>query len=144
MELTFDMDADSQKITLTELDVFQDMINLVLPEDYRQHMLANNGGVVEQDDIEHVNYRGDEFGISYFYPIKYGYDTMENTYASLNNKIPSGYLAIGVMSGGGEIIISLNNDATYGNTKSWYEDGTILDLSPSFTDLINDMVEIEE
>ena len=36
--------------------------------------------------------------------------------------------------------MSLNNDGTYGNTKESYPDGTVRPLSPSFTDLINDMV----
>jgi hypothetical protein len=69
---------------------------------------------------------------------------MEDVYENLNNILPSGYLAIGRTKGGGEIIISLNNDNSYGNISMWFGDESSLDLSdlsPSFSQLINDQVE---
>ena len=82
--------------------------------------------------------------ISYFYPIKYGDYIIEKSYDYMSGRIPSGYLAIGTTDNGGEIIISLNKDSTFGKTKEWFPDGYINDLSSSFTQLLNDMVLDEE
>ena len=141
MQITFEMAIIAQAITLQELNDFQTLIGLPLPEDYRQHMLTYNGGIVNELNNAHISNPEGGGGISKFYPIKYGGHTMEKSYQNTNDILPNGYLAIGTAKGGGEIIISLNNDTTYGHTKHWYPDGTIYDLSPSFTQLINDQVE---
>lgn len=127
----------------TALNQFEATIGKTLPQDYRQHMLTYNGGIVEQDNIEHKDHTEDGGGISKFYPVSYGDYTLEKAYANDVNSgmLPLGYISIGETRGGGEIIISLNNDGTYGVTEEWYPDGSKLPLSPSFTDLINDMVE---
>ena len=142
MQLTFIMDFDSQAITIEELNAFETLISKTLPQDYRQHMLTFNGGVLEED-VDHVNYSGGG-GISYFYPIKYGFDTMEDVYEDLNSILPNGYISIGKTDSGGQIIISLNNDSNYGNIKEWFTDGETRDLSPAFTQLLNDMVPSNE
>lgn len=141
MQITFKMAASTQPITEAELNEFQTLIGMSLPEDYRQHMLNYNGGIVKEYDNAHISDPEGGGGIEKFYPIKYGGFTMEKSYQYTNDILPNGYLAIGTANGGGRIIISLNNDATYGHTKHWYPDGTIYDLSPSFTQLINDQVE---
>lgn len=106
-------------------------------------MLLYNGGDVVQNNIEHKDYREDGGGIFYFYPIGVGDYTIEEVFNDLINTaiLPSGYIPIGITTGGGKIIMSLNNDGTYGNTEESFSDGTRRILSPSFTDLINDMVE---
>jgi SMI1 / KNR4 family (SUKH-1) len=139
MQLTFRTESNSQKITLEELNTFETFIGMKLPEDYRQHMLTYNGGLVEEDNIEHKNYKEGGRGISSFYPIKYGYDVMEEVFEDLNGVIPEGYLGIGNSDNGGYILISLNKD-TYGKTIIMYSDGDIENLSDSFTQLLNDMV----
>lgn len=144
MQITFEMAFDCQPITLEELNNFQTLIGKTLPEDYRQHMLTYNGGDVEELNNAHISNPEGGGGISDFYPIKYGSITMEKVYQFTNDILPTGYLAIGRARGGGEIIISLNNDETYGHTKHWYPDETIYDLSPSFTQLLNDQVEAIE
>lgn len=143
MILTFKQRQNSQTITLEELNEFESFIGYTLPQDYRQHMLTYNGGIVVQD-VKHVNYPDGGEGIAYFNPIKYGSYTMEDIFLSLNGKIPNGYISIGVTSNEGNIIMSLNNNNTYGDIKEWFPDGYIYDLSPSFTQLLNDMVESEE
>ena len=139
MKLTFKTKSNSQTITLEELNTFETLIGVVLPLDYRQHMLTYNGGMVEEDNIEHKNYKEGGRGISYFYPIKYGYDTMEEVFEDLNKLIPEGYLVIGKTHNGGFILISLNKD-TYGKTIVMYSDGDIENLSDTFTELLNDMI----
>jgi hypothetical protein len=137
MELNFEMDSDLQAITVEELNTFETFIGKKLPQDYRQHMLTYNGGILEQD-VEHKNY-SDSGGISYFHPIKYGYYTMEELFDDLSEVLPNGYITIGKTDSGGQIIISLNNDSNYGKIEEWFADGEIRHLSPSFTQLFNDM-----
>jgi hypothetical protein len=141
MQLTFRSRSIEQQITLAELNEFESLINYSFPEDYRQHMLSINGGIVEQDNNAHVSNPAAGNGIAYFYPIKYGGYTMEKAHLQLTNLLPTGYISIGTTRGGGEIIMSLNNDGTYGNIKERYSDGEINDLSSSFTQLLNDQVE---
>jgi hypothetical protein len=137
MILTFRQQENA--LNLQDLNDFEALIGLALPIDYKQHMLSHNGGVVNED-VKHINYLEGGEGISKFYPIKYGNYKMEDIFLTLNGKIPTGYLAIGTTNNSGKIIISLNNDGTNGNTKEWFPDGYIYDLSPSFTQLLNDMV----
>ncbi len=139
MQLTFKTESNSQKITLEELYTFETFIGMTLPEDYRQHMITFNGGEIEEDNIEHKNYKEGGRGISYFYPIKYGFDTMEEVFEDLNEVIPEGYLVIGTTHNGGHILISLSKD-TYGKTIVMYSDGELENLSDSFTQLLNDMI----
>lgn len=145
VNLTFEMPLNSQAITLQELNDFETLIGHTLPEDYRQHMLTINGGDLEQYNNAHINYPTAGSGISDFFPIKYGIYTMEKSFTSNYQPLfPSSYIGIGRTRGGGTIVMSLNNDSTYGNTKEWYPDGTLNDLSPSFTQLINDQIEQQE
>lgn len=143
MILTFKRRQNSQLITLEELNNFETYIGHVLPQDYRQHMLLHNGGIVVED-VRHINYPDGGEGIAYLNSIKYGSYTMEEVYLSLNGKIPGGYLSIGVTNNEGNIIMSLNNNSTYGNIKEWFSDGDIYDLSPSFTQLLADQIEAGE
>jgi len=141
MQLTFRSRSIEQQIILKELNDFESLIGYSLPEDYRQHMLTINGGILEQFNNAHISNPEAGNGIAYFYPIKYGGYTMEKAHEQKSNMLPTGYISIGTTRGGGEIIISLNNDSTFGNTKEWYSDCEINDLSPSFTQLLNDQVE---
>lgn len=144
MQLTFRSRSIEQPITLEELKEFESFIGYILPQDYRQHMLVHNGGMVEQDNNAHISNPEAGNGIAYFYPVKYGGYTMEKAHQQLASVLPLGYISIGTTRGGGEIIISLISGSTYGNTKERYPDGTINELSPSFTQLLNDQVEAEE
>ncbi len=141
MQITFEMAIIAQPITQVELDTFQSNLGYQLPQDYRQHMLTYNGGIVQEYNNAHISNPEGGDGIAQFYPIKYSTYTLEEINNDLSNLIPSGYLIIGRTRGGGEIIISLNNDNTYGHTKVWFSDETIKNLSPSFTQLINDQIE---
>ncbi len=140
MQLVFEQDEDSQGITISELNQFESLIVYKLPEDYRQHMLTHNGSTI-LNDVFHVNYPDGGGAVSYFYPIKYGSDTMEKVFSDLNGKLPVGFISIGKTDTGGQVIMSLNNDDTYGKINEFFADGDMFDLSPSFTQLLNDMVE---
>lgn len=144
MEITFRNRLIEQNITITELNQFESYIGYSLPEDYRQHMLSVNGGIVEQDNNAHVSNPEAGNGIAYFYPIKYGGYTLEKAFEQTKNLIPNGCISIGTTRGGGEIIMSVNNDSTYGNLSERYSDGELNVLSPSFTQLLIDQVEEAE
>lgn len=138
MEITFSMGAFSQSITETDLDFFQNsIVNQVLPNDYRQHMLTYNGGDVNET-IYNINFPEGGGIISDLYPIKYGKQTIESVNNNIKHALPQGYLSIGMNTGGGQIIMSLN-DENYGFIKEWYADGSMVDLSSSFTELLNSM-----
>ena len=62
------------------LNKFEIKLKKKLPEDYRAHMLIYNGGMVEQDDIEHKDYTEDGGGIAKFNPIGIGSYTIEEIY----------------------------------------------------------------
>lgn len=143
MKLTFKQRLNSQLISLEELNGFESFIGHTLPQDYKQHMLSYNGGTVVQD-VKHINYPDGGEGIAYLNSIKYGAYTMEDIYLSLNGKIPNGYLSIGVTNNEGNIIMYLNKDNTYGYINEWFPDCEINALSPSFTQLINDMAESQD
>ena len=144
MQITFRSRSIEQPITAQELDDFENLIGKTLPSNYRQHMLTINGGVVNQLNNAHINFPETGSGIADFYPLKYGGYIMERAHEQITNRLPNGYIAIGRTRGGGNVIISLNNDSTYGNVKEWYPDGEINNLSSFFTQLLNDQVEIED
>ena len=58
--------------------------------------------------------------------------------------LDNGYLPIGKNNGGGYIILSLNQDDTYGEIKEWYPDDELNYMSPSFSQYLKDMIESEE
>jgi hypothetical protein len=141
VQLTFTMSPISQGIIDNDLNDIEILIGRPLPIDYRQHMLTINGGIATPKNIEHKDlYGGGGGGIGNFYPIKYGSSIMESIYNKLLSLIPEGYIAIGRCRGGGHILMSVRDDETYGNTKLWFQDGSQYNLSPTFTDLLNDMV----
>lgn len=144
MQITFEISLGSQSITQIEFGDFENFIGKTFPVDYRQHMLTYNGGDVIEPNNAHVSDPDGSSGIEYFHPIKYGGHTIEKVHINRTPILPSGYISIGKTKGGGDIIISLNNDSTYGNIKEWYPDDIINDLSSSFKQLLNDQVEEEE
>ena len=141
MNLTFRQQENA--LTLQDLNDFETLIGLVLPQDYKEHMIAHNGGIVNES-VGHTNYPEGGEGISKFYPIKYGTYKIEEISSNLKGKIPKGYLIIGITNNAAKIIMSLNNDSTYGNIKEYFPDGEMLDLSTSFTELLNNMIELDE
>ncbi|MFD1552543.1 hypothetical protein DNU06_17065 [Putridiphycobacter roseus] len=141
VSITFKTRAEFLPIFDEDLNDFETLIGKTLPTDYRQHMLVYNGGSVKED-IDHKNFPEGGGGISHLDAIKYGGEnSMEEVFAYLGGKIPSGHISIGVCSSGGNILMDLNSGSKYGMTKWWNHDGYIVNLSPSFTGLLNDMVE---
>jgi hypothetical protein len=147
MNITFSKNRSSQAITNEEFEEFENLIGYKLPEDYKNFMLEYNGGIVnEWEFVKHINYPKGEQGIVRLFSIKYDSGTtMEKTFRDYLDLLPKGCICIGINYSSSNIIISLNNDDTYGNIKEWTdEDMDILDLSPSFTQLLLDQVLIKK
>jgi len=145
MNITFSKNRNSQAITVEEFEEFEKLISLKLPEDYKNFMLEYNGGIVnEWEFVKHINYPKGEQGIVRLFSIENGFAGMEQMYRRYFDLLPKGYISIGSTYCSGNIIISLNNDESYGNIKEWIDDDLILDLSPSFTQLLNDQVLIKK
>lgn len=141
MNITFSKNSSPQPITVEEFEEFENLIGLKLPKDYKDFILEYNGGIVnEWEFVKHINYPKGEQGIVRLFSIKYGFGGMESLYRTYFDLLPKGYITIGITYSSGNIIISLNNDETYGNIKEWIDEEHILDLSPSFTQLLNDQV----
>jgi hypothetical protein len=140
MNLNFTKNRSWQLITLDELNEFETLIGFSLPKDYKEFMLKHNGGIIE--NLKHINFPNDNQGLSRLFSITYdsGY-TMEKIFLKNTGRFPNGYLSIGVTNYGGEIIISLNNDETFGNIKEWISEEYNNYLSPSFTQLLNDQID---
>lgn len=144
MIIEFETRSNSQLITVEELNLFEQGLGKKLPEDYNIHMLKYNGGDVIDEDIQHKNFDNPDTGLSYLFPIKYGNFTIEKANEDSSKLWSSDYLSIGKNVGGGYIIMSLNNDETYGEIKEWYPDGELNYMSPSFSQYLDDMIESDE
>ncbi|WP_299767415.1 SMI1/KNR4 family protein [uncultured Dokdonia sp.] len=143
MIITFHIQAD-QLIIDTDLNDFEQQINKTLPNDYRQHMLQYNGGGIDKFNLAHVvDETYGAYGLAYLFALKYDSTTIESIFTAYQDDYPVGYIPIGVAAGGGEFIMSLNNDETYGEIKILEEDGIMEYLSPSFSQFLEDMVEIK-
>ena len=123
------MSLDSRSISPEEFNEFENTLQgLKLPEDYKKHMITCNGGIVDQGENEHKDYIGEGIGIASFLPIKYGNYTLENAQTNFTDRLPIGFIPIGHTTGNaGLLIMSLNNDATYGHIKVRFADGDIED-----------------
>lgn len=144
MIIEFYFKAD-QNLTEADIMAFEGRIGKTLPEDYKQHMLLYNGGSVINKNIEHINYPEEiDTGLDYLFSIKYGSNTVKDNYDSISQFLDVGYLPIGKNNGGGYIIISLNNDNSYGKIKEWYPDDELNYMSPSFIQYLEDMTESED
>lgn len=142
--IQFEVRNNVQIINSDELQVFEHNLGYILPNDYKDHMLTYNGGIVINKKIEHKDYPDiTSTGLNYLFPIKYGAEPVENVYNDISQFLDDGYLPIGKNSGGGYVIMSLNSDDMYGEIKEWYPDDELNDMSPSFTQYLEDMIESE-
>ncbi|WP_095074913.1 SMI1/KNR4 family protein [Tenacibaculum jejuense] len=81
-----EFEIENELITEEELNNFEIKLNgLKLPDDYRNHMLKYNGG----GTLEFYEwYLDDDIKFSYFLPIKFEDDNMENALVAKENILP--------------------------------------------------------
>ncbi|WGH75103.1 SMI1/KNR4 family protein [Tenacibaculum tangerinum] len=135
----------NQKLSPADISDFETQIGKVLPDDYKQHMLNWNGGGVHQYNLEHVNFpEHSDYGLLGLAPISHSKSTILNKMNALSSALPSNYIPIGRTRGGGTILMSLENNETYGNIEVMFSEGDIINMSPSFSQFLEDMVEEED
>lgn len=121
--------SENPAISAEELKEFETAIGLVLPEDYKAHMLTYNGGSAAGIYLffglpdDGINFLG-------FYPIKFG-DTL---LVERRDYLPEKHLAIG-RTGTGYLAMSLAEN-TYGNIYVHYSKVELEFLAASFTEFI--------
>ncbi|QTD39193.1 SMI1/KNR4 family protein [Polaribacter batillariae] len=91
----------NEKPTNTDLNDFETQIGKTLPDDYRQHMLDWNGGIVLQDSLEHINFpEHPDYGLSDLFPINHSTGTIETAMTALGSALPNNHIPIGRTRGG--------------------------------------------
>lgn len=97
-------DIDNKLITETEFNEFEDLIEVDLPKDYKDHMLKYNGGSSPMDKEILIN-GDDTITFSYFHPIKYGHNIMEKFFELKQDFLYPRYLSIGATVEGALVML---------------------------------------
>ncbi|WP_439480133.1 SMI1/KNR4 family protein [Chryseobacterium aquaticum] len=113
-----------QSITEAELSLFEQGINLSLPESYKKHILQYNGGCPEEKDC----FKGAR--VAHFYSIKYGQGNIEKVMNDFINLLPEKFLAFAYDGGGNPFCFDLSNGNNYG--KVYYCPMDMGDVKPEF------------
>lgn len=129
--------STEQNITLHDITVFEENLGYKFPESYKKHIMQHNGGKPEKDYIQGLR-------VSYFNPIKYGDDTLEDNIEDFKDLLPTGFLPFTTDWGGNPICISLKLGNNYG--KIYYCPMDIDEIVPklisnSFQEFINGLEE---
>jgi len=133
------MEYTEQKLTIEELQDFENKLDTKLPESYKEFILENNGGIPEK------RYFGD-YAISRFFSIKYGEDGGKIEYVKrvLGNAIPKEFLPMADDEGGWLFCLSLAED-TYGQIYFCPLDRNEVELiANSFEEFLGGLTEEEE
>ncbi|QTD39187.1 SMI1/KNR4 family protein [Polaribacter batillariae] len=142
MIIDFEFEAN-QPLTSADIEAFEGRIGKILPEDYKQHMLKWNGGRVRQLNLEHKNHPDDgDMSLSYFYAIDYDVTTIESLMGYLGDAMPKDFILIG-STNAAKVIMSLK-DNDYGEISVMFSDGYIIDMSPSFSQFLEDYSEVDD
>lgn len=126
--------SENPAISAQELKEFETAIGLVLPEDYKAHMLTYNGGAAACMYL-FFGLPDDGINLFGFYPIKYG-DTL---FVERRNYLPEKHLAIG-RTGTGYLVMSLAENS-YGNIFVHYSEVELEFLAASFTEFIDGLTD---
>ena len=117
-----------------ELQEFEEKLALVLPEDYKAHMLVYNGGAASSSYI-FWGVPDDGINLFGFHPIKYG----RTLFVERKDYLPENHLAIG-RTGTGYLAMSLD-EKTYGNIYVHYSEVELEFLASSFTDFLDNLTD---
>ena len=134
------------QVSDNDLNLFEKHIGYTLPKDYREHMILWNGGVALQNNLVHRGFldAGTDFALESLHPLIADHESSTvKAYWDFGTGdiLAKGYIPIGSAVGGDEIIMSLNSNGTYGNIKLQTDYGLIHDISSSFSQYLEDMIE---
>jgi hypothetical protein len=101
---------NNEKITKQRINEFEQKIKYILPKDYFNFLLKNNGGKPEMNLCNVKDYK--QISVNYFFGLDLKVRTNELNYALsvFNNRIPKGYIPIASAEGGNLICINLASD----------------------------------
>ncbi len=128
------LNLSEEKISNDELLEFEQSIGYKLPENYKEFILKNNGGVPNKEYFEEIK-------VSYFTPIKYGENTVEKAYEMLKEILPNGYLPIANDVCGELICIDLKSGNTFGNIYYVADGDEPLVIAKNFEQLLDGLTE---
>ncbi len=127
-----------QKLEKNELKLFEKNSNISLPNDYKEFILLNNGGVPEENLFKGTNF---EARIADFYSIKYGRFPMENLLEMLHSEesLPKHFYPFGSNLGGSDYVFSIKEE-DYGVVYFYHYDGSPpYKLADSFKEFIDSL-----
>jgi len=131
-----------QKPTQNDIQEFETQIGKTLPTDYKQHMFEWNGGGVLQYNLEHVNFpENPDYGLLGLYPINHSNSTILTKINALGSALSNDHIPIGRTGGGGTILMSLENNDSYGTIRVMFSEGIVSDMSPNFSQFLEDFIE---
>jgi len=125
-------------IGLADINLLEQDLQVVFPDDYKEHMLQYNGGIVKSSAVYFKEF---DTGIVFesLHPIKNGDDTLEDLYALRRDYLPEKYISIGYINGG-NLCISLTED-NHGAIYAYYPDGENKLLAASFKDFLSNLID---
>lgn len=142
MKFEFEFEADNN-ISEDDIIDFEQKKGITLPQDYRLHMLKWNGGGVDQF-LKYKDEDGFNFGLMYLYALK----NDDTTVISVNNMqedlLPEGYLIIGRVRGGGDLIMCVNQGVNFGEIKVMEETLDTYYMASSLTQFFESQIVDEE
>lgn len=126
--------AKNPPITLRDLQDFETSTGLLLPGDYKTHLLMYNGAETESTEV-YFGEPDDGINFFYFHPMKHGSTMLMGT----RDYLPAQYISIGCTQTG-YLAMSLNED-NYGSIHVYYSEVELTWLAPSFTAFVSGLAD---
>ena len=96
-------------ITIADIQAIEEKYGFTLPEDYKEHLLQNNGGRPKRRVFPQATDEGRivERKIRSFYPVKNGMITLESALKDLRDQLHDDLVPFGEESGGDQFVLSV-------------------------------------
>lgn len=133
-----------KNLSIKDLKEFEIRYNVILPNDFKEYYLSNNGGYPPYNYIDSKEY---VLSIDGFLSIKYGNLTIETLIEDYKKEGVIFTTSIPFANdSSGNIFFIVLNEKDYGIIKLWriensYNEKELLFVSQSFTDFLDSMVE---
>ncbi len=133
-----EIDIEEKLVLPHEVEEIELELGVKFPSDYKDFMLVYNGGSSASTGVYFGGY-DDGVRFSSFLPLKYGDDTLEESYLESRDVLPENLTPIGY-TGTGFLAMSLGEN-DYGSVYVYYSDVEPEFLATSFTEFLNGLVD---